>query len=455
MSTDAETNAAPTRVPWTRRARWASGGLVACLAALLLAAHFLRSGATGLVAVCLLAPLLLVSRRRWVLHAVSAMLAAGAAVWVHTGFELANARMAHGLPWLRLVVILGVVAALTGAAAIALRGRTARERSSLQASSAAVSAWAFLLAGATLATIQGVLDRPFLLAERFLPGAGWVEILVLSVYAAWAAEKLHSAKRSALWRARIWTFFSAVFFAQLALGLAGFERFLMTGELHLPVPALILLGPIYRGEGFFMLGLLAATVALVGPAWCSHLCYIGAWDHIAASARKKPVALPRWREAARAGIALAVVGVAASLRAAGVAGSVAALAAAAFGLAGVALMVSWSRRTGAMTHCTAFCPVGLVAVWAGRLNPFRIHIRDDCDSCGGCSRVCRFDALSEADIERRRPALSCTLCGDCVGKCPQTQMEYRCGPLRGETARALFLVLIVSLHAVFLGVARI
>jgi len=108
-----------------------------------------------------------------------------------------------------------------------------------------------------------------------------------------------------------------------------------------------------------------------------------------------------------------------------------------------------------MTHCTAFCPVGLVAVWAGRLNPFRIHIRDDCDSCGGCSRVCRFDALSEADIERRRPALSCTLCGDCVGKCPQTQMEYRCGPLRGETARALFLVLIVSLHAVFLGVARI
>ena len=434
---------------------WAPTALAVGLAALLLAAHFFRSGSIGLVAVCLLAPLLLFSRRRWVVHVASVMLAAGAGIWVHTIIKIANARIAHGLPWLRLAVILGVVAALTGAAGLAVRGRTARERGSLQTSSAAVSAWAFLLTGASLSLIQGVLGRPFLLAERFVPGAGWVEAFVLSIYAAWVAEKIFDSSRSAVWRARIWTFFSALFFAQLALGLAGFERFLMTGELHLPIPALIVAGPIYRGEGLFMLTLLAATVALVGPAWCSHLCYIGAWDHHAASARNKPSPLPRWREAFRVGTALVVVATAAGLRAAGASGPVAVTAAAGFGLLGVGLMSTWSRRTGAMTHCTAYCPVGLVAVWAGRLNPFRIRIGEDCTACGGCSRVCRYDALGEEDIERRRPALSCTLCGDCVGKCPQAQMQYRCGPLRGEAARALFVVLIVSLHAVFVGVARI
>jgi hypothetical protein len=41
-----------------------------------------------------------------------------------------------------------------------------------------------------------------------------------------------------------WTFFSVVFFAQLVLGLAGMPSMLMTGELHAPVPALILAGPV-------------------------------------------------------------------------------------------------------------------------------------------------------------------------------------------------------------------
>ncbi len=90
-------------------------------------------------------------------------------------------------------------------------------------------------------------------------------------------------------------FFSMVFFAQLLLGLAGIEKLLMTGKLHLPVPALIIAGPLFRGEGVFMLILFAATVLLVGPAWCSYLCYIGAWDNYAATAQKRPGRLPSWR----------------------------------------------------------------------------------------------------------------------------------------------------------------
>ncbi|HDJ22855.1 MAG TPA: 4Fe-4S binding protein [Candidatus Aminicenantes bacterium] len=67
--------------------------------------------------------------------------------------------------------------------------------------------------------------------------------------------------------------------------------FLMTGKLHLPVPALILAGPIYRGTLSFMLILFLVTIVLVGPAWCSHLCYVGAWDDIACRRKRRLVPL--------------------------------------------------------------------------------------------------------------------------------------------------------------------
>lgn len=100
--------------------------------------------------------------------------------------------------------------------------------------------------------------------------------------------------------ARVWLMFSGVFFAQLVLGLLGAERFLMTGNLHLPVPAVILAGPLCRGEGFFMLILFLCTVLIVDPAWCGWLCYIGAWDNVAASARRPRKA--RHHAAVRVGI---------------------------------------------------------------------------------------------------------------------------------------------------------
>ena len=81
-------------------------------------------------------------------------------------------------------------------------------------------------------------------------------------------------KRNRQLRALLWGGFSVIFFLQLALGLLGLNQMLMTGTSRLPIPALILAGPVYLGEGIFMLGLLT-TIAMVGPAWCSHLCYIG------------------------------------------------------------------------------------------------------------------------------------------------------------------------------------
>jgi polyferredoxin len=313
----------------------------------------------------------------------------------------------------------------------------------------------FLLTFVLLAIVQVVVDTPMMIAERFVPGAGWIEALMLASYASWLLRRLHDRRGTAIWRRRLWTFFSVVFFAQLSIGLLGAERFLMSGELHLPIPAMIIAGPLYRGNGLFMPILFFATVLLVGPAWCSYLCYIGSWDLNSAVARKRPRPLKVNRLWIRSGIVVGVVGVALALRWFGVNGTVATLLGLAFGVVGVGVMVVASRRVGVMVHCTMYCPIGLAADVLGKLSPFRLRITDGCTDCGACTLKCRYDALRPEDIDARRPGLTCTLCGDCLSSCKGRSIEYRFGGLAPRTARIVFLVLVVSLHAVFLGVARI
>ncbi len=253
------------------------------------------------------------------------------------------------------------------------------------------------------------------------------------------------------------TLFSIVFWAQLALGLSGVEQLLLTGDLHLPVPAVILGGPLYRGEGLFMPILFLSTIAVVGPAWCSHLCYVGAWDHHAAArGPKKPAPLPTWRPWARVGTAVLVMIVALGLSWLGAPGTLATALGLAFGLVGVALMLTWSRKTGAMTHCVAWCPMGLFATKLGWLNPFRVRLYPEaCTSCMACTRACRFDCLSETHVRAGRIGEACTLCGDCLSRCKHGALEYRWLWLRGEPAQRLFLAMVVGAHAAFLGLAMI
>lgn len=315
---------------------------------------------------------------------------------------------------------------------------------------------AFLLTAVILGIVQIVVKKPpMLLVERFLPGAGWVEIGLLALYAGFVAGKFSDPASAARWRPRIWRFFSLVFFAQLILGLSGIERCLMTGDLHLPVPALIVAGPVYRGGGYFMLILFLATILLVGPAWCSHLCYIGSWDDWASRARKRPLALPRWRVPARIGILILAVGTAFLLRKLGATPMQAGGVAVAFGLAGVGLMLLWSRRAGVMTHCVTYCPISLLANLLGKISPFRLRIDQECNDCTLCTRVCRYDALTEEDVRRRRPGITCTLCGDCLPSCKSKSLTYSLPGLGPQTARSVFIVMIISLHAAFLGLARL
>lgn len=89
----------------------------AVLAALLLGGHFLRAqNLPLLIASLALVPVLFVPRRP-VRLLCRIGLAAGVAEWGLTAWRIAQARVAHGEPYLRMLVILLSVAAFTAAAA--------------------------------------------------------------------------------------------------------------------------------------------------------------------------------------------------------------------------------------------------------------------------------------------------------------------------------------------------
>jgi uncharacterized membrane protein len=107
-----------------------SGGLlvIPALALLLLAAHFFHAGAGLVAASCLMLVALLFIRRRWAGRTVQLVLAAGAVEWVLTAYTLAQLRLRHDEPYLRLVFILGGVTAFTAIAAVLFQHSALRTR---------------------------------------------------------------------------------------------------------------------------------------------------------------------------------------------------------------------------------------------------------------------------------------------------------------------------------------
>ncbi|GFK93853.1 hypothetical protein NNJEOMEG_01689 [Fundidesulfovibrio magnetotacticus] len=469
--------------------------LLAALGFLLPAAHAHRWHGLPEALAWLVPALALFTGREFARRAAQLALLAGSLVLVDTMLHFIMLRSAMGAPWMRLALILSASALVPLAAAWALErplsptARAGREspgdaapegptgaspeeetasregRSEVAPRAVAASPalagrspWpglaAAALAFAGLAAVQLKAARPMLLAERFVPGAGWLEAALLALYAGFAAEAL-LRKDGGRARRLLWGVFSAAFFAQLALGLAGFDRFLMSGALHLPVPALIAAGPLYRGEGLFMLALFAGAVLLVGPGWCSHLCYIGAWDSACSQALKRPAEAPRRMRAARAVLAALALGGAWAMGRAGVPAWTAGALAAGFGLAGVGVMLFVSRRLGVMAHCAGWCPMGLAAGLLGRLSPWRLAVAEGCTGCGRCARACRYDALRPEDLARRAPGVSCSLCRDCLERCPHGVLSLTfLGRSRPWTEPA-YAALAGALMAVFLGVARL
>ncbi|BDU68381.1 hypothetical protein GETHOR_04820 [Geothrix oryzae] len=99
--------------------------LPACLALLMLGALSLRLGLPFPLALplTLAALVLLFIAKAAIQTALSAGLWLGAVAWLGTAWMRVDERLAHGVPWLRLALILGAVALITAWAAWLLRGR--------------------------------------------------------------------------------------------------------------------------------------------------------------------------------------------------------------------------------------------------------------------------------------------------------------------------------------------
>ena len=97
------------------------------------------------------------------------------------------------------------------------------------------------LIAALLIIVQVVPSKPLLLMERLIPAGGWIQVVIAVIYGALLCYKMQDRKERPKWRTRAWLLFSIVFFGQLLLGILVNPVFLMTGKLHLPVPALSLI----------------------------------------------------------------------------------------------------------------------------------------------------------------------------------------------------------------------
>jgi len=95
---------------------------------LLLAAHFLRGGSLGLMVVTVLAPLLLLIRKRWSLILVQLSAYAAAAVWLYTTIHIVQERMMFGRSWGAPVIILGSVTLFTVFAGLLLNSPAVKDK---------------------------------------------------------------------------------------------------------------------------------------------------------------------------------------------------------------------------------------------------------------------------------------------------------------------------------------
>jgi polyferredoxin len=305
-----------------------------------------------------------------------------------------------------------------------------------------------------LAFVQVKVERPMILAERFLKGSGWVEIFLISCYGAFVVNKMQDPLNVPQWRRITLTTFSLVFFTQLILGLSGFDKFLMTGKLHLPIPMMILAGPIYRGQLSVMTILFLSTVIITGPAWCSQLCYFGAFDNLSSGGRTSKEIL-KHKGAIKSTVLLIVIAVAIILRWLNADMLVSTLISVGFGIGGISIMILYSFKKKKMVHCIMYCPIGTIVNVLKHVNPFRMYIDQSCTLCMNCTKFCKYDALNINDIRNAKPSITCTLCGDCLAGCHHNSIKYKFLKMRPEQARNLYLVLTISFHAACLALARI
>ncbi|MDA3928789.1 MAG: 4Fe-4S binding protein [Prolixibacteraceae bacterium] len=305
-----------------------------------------------------------------------------------------------------------------------------------------------------LSMVQLKVETPMLLLERFIVGGGWFEIALVALFGAILAFKMQDPKQSGKWRRISWSIFSVWFFTQLLLGILIDDTFLLTGKLHLPVPAMIISGPIYRGEKSIMTLLFLSTIVLTGPAWCSQLCYFGAIDNLMAKGKTSRKKI-NYKNPVKNILLLSIIVVTIALRFFNVSPLNATIVGGVLGLVGLAIIAFYSRKQNRMVHCSVFCPIGTVVNYLKFINPFRMYIDSNCDSCLACTSNCKYDALTISDIQNRKTGHGCTFCGDCISSCKTNSIKYKFFGFSSNNARNLYLFLTISLYSIFLAMGRI
>lgn len=97
------------------------------LSILVLGAHFLRYGNSIGVFAALVLIAMLFLRRPWVARLMQIILVLGALEWLRTMYELGHIRALHGQPYGRMLVILGIVAAVTVCSALLFQSKTLKK----------------------------------------------------------------------------------------------------------------------------------------------------------------------------------------------------------------------------------------------------------------------------------------------------------------------------------------
>ena len=210
------------------------------LVIILLGAHFYRASEYGMVLSLVGVLALRCSSAAWARWTVGMFLLWGMLEWSASACSLAQVRMVMGAPWMRGAAILSAVAVvtgLTGIMAVRQASRLAREQG---AEDAFLRTAVFMAVFLSLFYIRKFVPFEMLLLERFFPGLGAAEIFLAAWYGSFAAGLLADRWKARKVRTRLWLFFSCLFFMQFALGLLGVSQMLLTGRLHVPIPAFIL-----------------------------------------------------------------------------------------------------------------------------------------------------------------------------------------------------------------------
>lgn len=362
-----------------------------------------------------------------------------------------------GVPWFRGAAILGLVAVITALGASRTLAKALEQRREKTDEAVFTQATAFVLTFLALYGLRAGRSEALLL-ESFFPAWGNIQIFLLSWYAGYLAGKLSNPRNGRKSRKIAWLLFTLVFYGQLVLGLSGASEIFSSGTPHVPVPAFILFAPMYRGSFGMMPFLVLTATLLAGSAWCSMLCYFGSLGAVTGGGkpiRKLPPLLKMAFQHGRFAILILGVAVALTLRYFEVSTGIVFSITAAFIITSLIIILSASWKYTGMVHCTSFCPMGLVINLLARLSPWRMRIdKERCTECGACEKTCGYRAIDATARQRGQTSITCSLCRECSGVCPQKAVHIKSVLLPASMSGSVFTVIVVLLHVLFLAAAR-